>query len=105
MCIRDSSAAWEKNFKLSYREQPLREVVADLAKKTGVNMRIDESHLAEEGVSLWRPVTCDLPPLPMYAALDRLAQCPALKPFELAWCFRDDCLVLTTALDANTEQE
>lgn len=99
------AAALEQNFQLTCRERPLREVVADLAKKTGVNVRLDELRLEEARVNLSVPVTCDLPPLPLQAALGRLAQSQALAEYVLAWSVRDESLVLTTMLDANTEHE
>ena len=99
------AAALEREIKLDYRGLGLQDAVADLAEQTGVNIRLDGKRIVEGSLHIDAPVICELPPLPLKTALRRLLDCTPLVEGELAWIVRDESLVLTTRVDANSQHE
>lgn len=102
---RKITEALERNIKLDYQGIDLPDVAADLAERTGVNVRLDTWRLADLDRKIDLPLVCDLPPLRLKTALRRLLNCKELARAELAWCIRDESLVLTTKVDANSQHE
>ena len=95
----------ERNIKLNYQGIDLPDVLADLAERTGVNVRLDNWRLADLDHKIDLPVVCDLPPLPLRTALRHLLDVESLSTAKLAWTVRDESLLLTTRLEANSHHE
>ena len=76
---------------LNFVNQPLRTVIGDLRGIYGVNIYVDESALAEKGISQDMPVTIQLEQIAMKSALNLL-----LHSVHLTYVVKDDVLQITT---------
>jgi hypothetical protein len=85
-----------------YTEIPLEEVVRDISVLSGLNVVLDVRGLQEAAIPRDQSITCELPPLPLAAALTRLVD--DAQPESLEWFVRDECVVITTRDRGRAEQ-
>ncbi len=77
---------------LNFKDAPLAEVMAYLAKVAGVNLHLDPQGLAEEGVSTDTAVTIELTDeISLKSALNLI-----LEPLHLSYVIRDEVLKITS---------
>ena len=77
---------------LKYHDQPLSEVVKQLATLANVNLHLDSKGLEEEGVSSDTPVTIDLTQeISLKSALNLI-----LEPLHLSYVIKDEVLKITS---------
>ncbi|MDZ4818789.1 MAG: hypothetical protein SGJ20_07435 [Planctomycetota bacterium] len=77
---------------LNVDRKPLNEVVADLRKLAGINILLDPTGLAAEGVSAETPITFDLSnAIPMKSYLNLI-----LEPLRLSYIIQDNVLKITS---------
>lgn len=76
---------------LTFKDTPLTQVIADLAKLTGLNVVPDTRALHEAGIRLDRPVTLSVNDIPLQSALNLL-----LKSVRLTYVVGDNVLSITT---------
>jgi hypothetical protein len=76
---------------VNFTDAPLRTVVEDLRTFQGINIYVDETALAEQGISLDRPVTVKLEQVSLKSVLNLL-----LRPLRLTYVIKDEVLQITT---------
>jgi hypothetical protein len=82
-----------------YTEIPLDEVARDISVLTGLNVLLDLRGL--EAIHRNQPITCELSPMPLRDALNRLVDDAQPEPLE--WFVRDECLVITARYAGRAE--
>jgi type II secretory pathway component GspD/PulD (secretin) len=80
---------------LNFTDAPLKSVIDDLRAFKGINIWVNEAALAEEGISLDRPVSVKLDQVSLHSALNLI-----LQNVHLTYCIRDEVLQITTRKDA-----
>jgi hypothetical protein len=80
-----------KPVSFKFTDRPLREVIDDIRAWNGINIDIDEPALAQEGISLDRPITIKLTEVSLKTALNLL-----LRQAHLVYVIRDEVLQITT---------
>ena len=83
-------AALDKKVSLSYIEQPLDDVAAELSKATGINVLLDTQALDIVGLSADTPNTINVEDISAAAGLSLI-----LDQLDLSWTIRDDALIIT----------
>jgi hypothetical protein len=83
--------ALETNVSLTVEQQPLNEVVADVARQIDVPLFFDRATLADERVAIDSPVTFSVQGISACAALKLI-----LDPLQLTWLIRHEVLFVTT---------
>ncbi|GEM_PF-2533115 len=78
-----------------FRETPLKDVAAFLAKLTGVQVKLNETALTEEGIDPNEPVTIKIKDVTLRSALRRISE-----PLGLTHIIEDGVLKITTEIDA-----
>jgi hypothetical protein len=92
--------ALETNVSLTVEQQPLNEVVADVARQIDVPLFFDRTTLLDEGVRFNNPVTLSVSDVSARAALKLI-----LDPFQLTWLIRHEVLIVTTGAKAGEFDE
>lgn len=81
----------DKTLSLNVENVPLKDVLVQLSKATGLNVVVDNLGLEEEGVRANVPVSLHVNDVPAKTALELL-----LEPLHLAYTIRDDEVVVIT---------
>lgn len=85
----------EQNVDVNFREQPLVRAVAQLAEKSGADIRIDSQSLREDGIRDREPVSLVLTERKLGTVLQVL-----LSNLGLTWVLRDGVMWIMTEVDA-----
>jgi hypothetical protein len=80
---------------VNFTEQPLREIVKWLQQERSLNVLVDYSTLAEEGLLVGEPITDHSEDAPLYLLLNRL------QVMRLGWYYEDETLFITTTEQAD----
>jgi hypothetical protein len=88
--------ALAKHVSLEFTEEPLKEAIRAIGKKSNVQIVLDEKALTEAGIATDIPVTKTIHDLSLHNALQLL-----LRPLQLTYIISDEVLMITS----NTEAE
>jgi len=73
-------------------------VLAGIKQSSSLPIQVDTKVLEEASIDVNSPVNCELPPVMLRSALDRI-----LGPLDLTWVIQDECLLVTTPDKASNE--
>lgn len=90
-------AALEKRIAFDAKEMPLADVIARVAKETGVDIRLDRESFTEKDTSPNSPISFVMVDVSARTVMKHL-----LKYFELEWVVRDGLLWITSYDEANS---
>jgi len=90
-------AKLEEKVTLPLRDTPLDAAVAQLAKETGIDIRLDLPALRDIGLRQREPITLSLADRPLRTVLQAM-----LLDLDLTWVLRDGVLWITSTEEANT---
>ncbi len=91
-------AILQTSFSGSFRAAPLDNVLADIARSTGLSIQVDSKLLREASIPVDSPVNCELSGVSLRSALGTI-----LEPLDLTWTIHDESLLVTTPEKANNE--
>ena len=83
---------------LDYTEQPLQDVVTQLADEYGIPIQLNKTALEEAGIGTDAPVTISLHNISLRSALRLM-----LKNLQLTYIIQDEVLMITTKEDAEKD--
>ena len=89
-------AALASKVSAEFRETSLKDVVAFLTKRVGVNIVLNETALAEEGITPDEPITMEFKDITLKSALGRI-----LRRINLTYVIEGGTVSITTDIDAD----